>query len=386
MTLESYITSLQQIDLAITNGNTSNSANLNGDTVVTNCIPFVTMDVDGTSDDWASVYIDVYLTAGSPPTVTIERIGSTGDITASIFIIEFNGTNVEVTQGTFDIESGELTTQEAFIIITLTKSFATFFYKISADGDDNYDHTTLQCWFSDSTHIDWERTWVFSVITGHYYIAEAQGTEFTTEAIGIELDNTETSDTQTISEVTMAKTMIVANCNAEVGLDYVNRGGIRVWLTDSTTVTAEHFACSASAMHVKGWVVEFAASSNISVQRGLFSYANSDAQESTDILVIVEAESMLNNPMIYGFMEADGNASEEVEGAYQRLTFVDADTIVGDRTAPVEEAYGNWEVISFTAAAAGDIDEVQSIGLANISEVMGVAKANISEVMGVSGI
>ncbi|KKM99168.1 hypothetical protein LCGC14_1150580, partial [marine sediment metagenome] len=347
-TSESYITSIQQVEITLTG--TSASANLAANTVVTNCIPFMSMEISGTSGDWDEIMIDVYFTAGSPPTITVERNLADGTIYVSIFIIEFDGTNVVVQQGIFDLTAAETATNEVISSITLTKAFAKTFYKMGGTGDSGWDHTKVKTWFSDNTHINFERHMATATLNGHWYIAEAQGSEFITQAISMPITSG-TKTQQVINAVTMAKTMVIGSYETEEYAQDSQWCAFRLWLEDSTHISVERDTLATTRdAWFKGWVIEFAASSDISIQRGQFSYADSDDQETVDINTVTQANSIIINPMFYGLMEESGGSFSSLEGAFQKLTFVDSDTIIGDRAAPVDHAVGNWEVIDFGSA------------------------------------
>ncbi|MHA1930951.1 MAG: LamG-like jellyroll fold domain-containing protein, partial [Promethearchaeota archaeon] len=342
-----YITSIQQVEIVLTG--TSNSANLAVGTVTDNCVPFVSMHITGMNDDWYDIPIDVYFTDGSPPTITVERGGSSGSITASIYIIEFDGTNVDVQHGTFDMTTSETSTTEGLSpSVTTSKTAAVAYHKFTMNGDDDWDHAMVRTQLS-SSQLTFDRDNTDSMtLSGHWYTFEAQGTEFSVQDFDITLTTTLPNSDTLSSSVAMNKSMVISSYLANYGSDDGRYGACRVWLSADDTVSADRRLTSSSYnLEIHGFVIEFESSSNILVQRDSISWGTSDASLTKDLSNAVDqTTSIINSPSYYGIMEADGTGGASTECAFRELTFYDDDTIQADRDSGMVGT-SNFEVIDF---------------------------------------
>ena len=385
MALVSYVTSVQHFNITIPNGELSASANLAGGTDEELCVPFFTFQSNNADNYWDTIGVDIYFSAGSPPTITATRFQHTFGqaVYVSVFVVEFDGTNVDVQQGTFFMIGGLDSTDEVAITeVDLTKTAAVFAYK----GDyamDDWDDVMTRCYFSDSTHIYFKRHNNGMTISGHWFTFEAQGTEFSVEDFTITLSSAQGSDT--ISSVTMGRTMIVSSFESEEPGDDVNEGSVRVWLEDATNVYAE-CGSYAQPIVVSGFAIQFNATDGVDVQRGIFNMASTTLTDTDDITAVTLANSIVHNSSFGGLGESDSNGAGDVPASFVEYNFTDLDTVDGERKVHgVSVIAHNWEVIDFTAGAppAGNIDTVMGVTWANVDTILATTDTNVDDVMGV---
>jgi len=342
MTLADYIVSIEHIEVEIASMSIMQSENLSNSQNIANCVPFVSIKIDDTSDDWDDILCDVYFTAGSPPTVTARRSAGTGTVTVSIFVVEFDGTNVVVQMDTFSMSG--LNTTVSIDAVVLAKSFFVACYR-NVSGDDDWESSMISGYFSSTTSIYLDRTDSFGTNSGRVYTVEAQGTEFSTEAYSISIGSGAAQGSDTISAVVMASTMLVGLFKTTLSGDDPLYGAVRVWLGDTTTVYAERAGFGVTTT-CQGFVIKF--TGNESVQHKQTSWTNTDSSKNTEITAIVEVQSILVSATQYGVMECAGTASDDVEGAMRALTFVDSDTVNEIRGPDhLQAGTSNFQVIDF---------------------------------------
>ena len=363
MTLASYITSIDCDSVAITSGNGSNTRNLGASVTTTNCVPFVTFMIDDNCDDVIRRrYCDVYFTAGSPPIVTLERLGSWGNVKANVQVVEFDGVNVTVQCEQWS-HNGPGAISVSFAAVALSRAFAITYYNHDSVADD-WNEAEAITYFIDSSTIGINRYNAGGVAYGHTYVVEAQNNEFYTQEISISLFSTSAADNSqsaTISAVTMASTWVIGSGITEESADDCNECTKSIYLNDTSNIVFEIDTGTANYSHQANvFVVEFDGSET--VQHKSTTWTDTDSEISTSITSVTLAQSIVLPGMHMGQMKYDGTASQEVEGAYVMTYLEDADTVVEQRGDDhnTSNATSWWQVIDFEAGGAPAASAVYS--------------------------
>ena len=348
MTLASYITSIAQFDM--TNTGTSISANMGAGVNVANCVPFFSLLLNGTGDDWDDICCDVSFTAGSPPTVTCTFSGNTGSINISMFVVEFDGTNVEVQCDTFEMTNAETTDSVDITAITDGKAFIVPTWWANA-GDDDWDGAMIEASFTDTDTVYFERGKASGDIYGHFYVVEAQGSEFSVQTCNPDIAHEATVGTDDISAITTTQSMIIASSSNVYGSDNGRATAIRLYFVDSDTVAAER-NYGYYILSVTAFIVTFAGGETI--QHKVEEWGVPDVNISTEITEITEAQSILYCGHPFGIMEYAGAGSAHMEAGFVKLTFTDSDTVYAIRGDDDLLVAGtcNFQVIDFEASGA----------------------------------
>jgi hypothetical protein len=346
--LASYITSIEYVEITLGPGTLAASANLTKSQTTANCVPFATSQQNGTDGDFHDLVFDVYFEAG--PKVTVARADSAGTVYVGIYVVEFNSTYINVQQGTWTIANSSTSNTSSITAVDQTKAALLSYRKHG--GTNDYDDYSVLGYFSADDTITWSRINNWEQIDGHYYVFEAKNSEFAVQSVNVTIAADGTSGTGTISSVTMGKTFVIASYRAGYSSDGGDKGQPSVYLSSSTQITAVRDTSHTTATNVHAYAVTFAG--NETVQRGTFTYAASDAQETATLSPSVDTTAAIAwNPVLTlapGGMEtahSGGNNS-----GFQRLKIVDSGaTVQGDRATTSATASGRWEVIEFTGAA-----------------------------------
>jgi len=87
-----YVKSVEYVEIAVSTG--SATVNLTKSQNAANCVPFASAMAAGTAS-LGRVFGDVSLTAGSPPTVTVQRGQTGGTLTVGVYVVEFDPVYVQ---------------------------------------------------------------------------------------------------------------------------------------------------------------------------------------------------------------------------------------------------------------------------------------------------
>ncbi|KKL80194.1 hypothetical protein LCGC14_2007200, partial [marine sediment metagenome] len=338
-----FVKSVQYKELVFSTSDVTKSIALDVGTNISNTIPFVTIK-ENVGDDWDDIMVDVYFT-DSPATVYAQRSTSGATITVSIFIVEFDDVKVKVQSGTFS-NTGTFA-EETISQINTSKAIPMAYYKASG-GDDDWDASMVTTDFTDTTTIRMERHGSSGTMSGHYYVFEAQDSEFSVQKAVLSMSSSQGYDTASINSVNMSKSFIVSSYESDRANDDPEDGALDVFLNSATEVRAERHSETSyfnGFPTINVFVITFTGAE--SVQRGDFTWANSDTFKETDITAVDLGSSMIKSGNMYGIMQSDGTGSSDVKSAFVQHEFVDTDTIRLERYTNNEDGKGHWEVIEW---------------------------------------
>lgn len=182
----------------------------------TACTPFMTIRSDAANNDnYAHMLVDVSFddNAGTAR-LNLERKTGTDGITVQIFVVEWDTTKVNVQQGTISIADTATTGTASITAVTLSKAFAIHTMREgmtqSADPNGTDDYLS-ELVFNSTTQLGATRDNVSGDLTGHYYVVECIGTEFSVQTATPALTASGTSGDDTITAVVAAKTFLVTS-------------------------------------------------------------------------------------------------------------------------------------------------------------------------------
>jgi len=366
ITESGYVKSVEYVEITLdtASSETADSVNLSKGQDISNSVPFVTSIVDldgntGSADDWTQILVDVYFESG-PSRVTVERtngdsaeVGQTPTIIFGIYVVEFDPTKVAVQQGVLTF-TGTSDTDPITAVDDQTKAAMVFYYNTSQSTDiDSYARASVAGWFSADDTLSWQRDVSDGTITGHYYVFEAQNSEFSVQASTFSIGSGTSSNTATINEIDMSKSFVIGSYRTSEDGDNSNDGSVSIYLNSATQVGAARSGTAENISDIRTFVVTFAGSE--SVLRGTFSYAADDGQETATISEVDLDYAMAWNPNTkQGNMLNNGSGSGDVQESFQKLEVTDSTTVQGDRRVGGSTASGRWEVIDFGAPTETD--------------------------------
>ncbi|KKU90523.1 MAG: hypothetical protein UY22_C0054G0004, partial [Candidatus Amesbacteria bacterium GW2011_GWC1_48_10] len=358
-----YVKSVEfvEVTLSTSTSETTDSTNLSLGQDITNSVPFVTSIVDlegntGAVDDFSQILADVYFQSG-PDRVTVDRAfgdSGTGTIIYGIYVVEFDPDFINVQQGVLTFTGASDT--DTITAVDQTKAAMLFYYKLGSPADnDGYDGMAVAGWFSADNTLSWQRGLADGTVTGHYYVFEAQNSEFAVQADTFSITSGNTSNTASLSpSVDMSKSFVIGSYRVDQTGDTPSTGNVSIYLASTSTVGAARSATTDNITDIRTFVVTF--SGDESVQRGTFSYALDDGQEIYSSLTAVDLDYAIawNPNTRQGQMLNNGTGSAHTHEAFQHLELTGTTTIQGDRHADsASTSSGNWEVIQFATPTAG---------------------------------
>ena len=349
----SYVRSVEYVEVNLAAGATTASVNLTKGQVAANCVPFASMMVSGTDDQYRRVFTDLYFQT-APLRVTAQRSTSGGTLSVGVFVVEFDPAFVNVQQGTFSMFAGNATATAPIAGVNLTKAALVSYYTHLAVTASWSDYAVAG-WFSAGNQITWQRHFSASNVDGHYYVFEAKNAEFSVQALSFTVAAGASSATAAIASVDMDKSFVIASYRTAQADDDNEDGQIGVFLTSPTVVTAQRQFQSGSALisDVRAFVVQL--DGNVRVQRGTLSYAEADLQKTAALLPVNTSFAMAWNgvSLTPGAMESEATAATEGDTGFQRLKLANATTLQGDRGESCGgtdcAAVGHFEVVDFEA-------------------------------------
>lgn len=347
------VVSVERVDIALPNGTSTVTTNLTKSQNEAKCIPFASfyrtsVPTTGSSDDHTINQVDVEVIDNSgTPALRCTVTNGTDGITVRCYVVEF-GADITVQQGTFDNNTADDTV--AVTSVDQTKAFLVFYYKRASGDVDALNSAAVRGFFSADDELTFARgSGGDGQAVGHWYIAEDDASNWDVESGTIAM-TTETSLTDTITAVVMAKTFIVASYMTTHDSDDVIGATCRVDLSTTTTVRAIRNS-NADNLTVSFFAIEFAGDEN--VYRGLMSFTTG-AQDTDTHTAVDEDFGMAWSPVrqaLSAAAGATGTASSDVNQILISpiLNGTD-DGVIADRSIEqggTQNADFAWEVVEW---------------------------------------
>lgn len=355
------VDSVEIVAVALGGTDLTAATNLTGGQTLANCVPFATLKTNIGSSNWHKRMGDVAL-AASPDRVVVTRETASGNMDVSAGVVEF-GSGVTIQSGTFTIPASSTTTTEAITAVVLANTFVVIFMEAN---DRRVDRSMSRVYFSSTTELTFVRGLgqVGDITTGHWFVVEADSdTEFAVQSWSIDMTSS-TSNTATLTAVTMASIMLMCSAHSEYGGGVPDIAGMRVRLSATTTVTADRDTSTSDAFTISGFSVEFGGAE--AVQRGVHTWLGGEGDQSSTITAVDADLAMAWNPHPHAGTTSDGSLATDGHQAWSRATLSDTTTVVQSRGGNTTAGDAGWEVIEWELVAGGAalvevIDEVVQV-------------------------
>ena len=365
-----WVKSVEFVQIVLSpSGGTSlvNSANLTKGQTAANCVPFVTAMADSGANGFGLAYPDVFLTAGSPATVSAQRTVAGGTVTVGVYVVEFDPTYVRVQQGTFAFAAGNLGPVMPTLStnVDLARAALVFYSRNSFTNNKNgYADVMIEGSIASTLLLNFARNDNQPSVDGHWYVFEALNVSgsyaFAVQTKAFTFSTASGNSTALAPSVPSAQTMVVGSYRTAQANDHSDVGSYRLFLAGCagspsmcTTVTAESYA-GATAANVTAFVVTF--SGAVRVRRGSLNYGAAATQATFSPLSpnVDITDTMVWNGFggVAGIMRANEGSGDQMFAAQQKLILANSTTVEGDRAATASAAaVGTWEVVEFNPTA-----------------------------------
>lgn len=357
------VISVEKLQVTIATSSTSGTDTVAGSPTMANCIPFTSTYIttaNGAAFDEYNTKTD-FLT--SPDRVQVSRYtgSASSALAAEVTLVEFNSDEVNVYSGTTAMSTSEqskVVSSPFGSPVSLTKAFLYFTYTSDDSGGDYYEEHSLRGRITGTNELTFDQAYTSSgtAMSIQWYVAEAKTSAWDVDAVDISITDTNSTGTDTVTAVTMAKSFIVGSATSK---DQTDPDGVwdaicDVRLTNTTTVTADRGEGNDGQIDWSGFVVELGGSEN--VYRGNVIIDDSSPVTTSTFTAVDLDNSMIHQAGACGTMSAgdhQGSDSALVPPTYNRWTF--ASTTTGQchhATDASGDGNASWEVIEWDIAAA----------------------------------
>lgn len=334
------IVSVEYVEIEIGAGETTDSANLTKSQTISKCVPFMTCKVAGQLSEFDQILLDVEIEAG--PIVTVTRTTAGGTISVGVTVIEF-GTDATIQQGAFGMIATEGSDTVNIDAVTESKAALITNYLTNGVGNTLWGPACVRGKFNTSSQLIFERDNSTGAISGHWFVFECNGTEFSVQAITDHIIASEaTEKTTTIDAITMNKTFLISTFKTAGTNDDAENYTHSVKLASSTTLYSQRGYAKNETVDTHVFVISF--SGTQIVQRGTFNYDS--AQETDTISAVNLTWAMPWNANRQGHMQTEGSSAADIENVWNRVKLTSTTVVTGDRTDG-QASVGEWEVIEW---------------------------------------
>jgi hypothetical protein len=374
---DAFVRSVEYVEIVMSNPQTSGSANLTKGQTVANSVPFASSMGNSSVNGFGNAHVDVFLTAGAPPTVTAQRGLSGGTLTVGVFVVEFDPTYVKVQQGVFSFAGGNAGPVNVGItaVSDLTRAALVFYSRNNfASGGNGFDKVMVEGSFSSTSQLSFQRNGTSPTINGRWYVMEALNVSgsyaFIVQPKTFTFSSSSGS-TALAPAVSASLSFVVGSYRTAAAVDHGDEGAFRLYLTGCAatcgSVAAERQTGSFSTT-VTAYVLTF--SSGVAVQRGAFNYPSSGGSSTTQSAALSPSVSVPKTMVWNGFggaagiMRSNDTSGDEMYSGQQRLTLTNSTTVQGNRGAAAGTAVGSWETVEWgTATTAVTLASFEARGL-----------------------
>lgn len=202
-------------------------------------------------------------------------------------------------------------------------------------------------WMKDNNTIQWKRGAITGELSGHYYVFEAKNNEFSVQNTTLFIGENKTSNTVRINDVDPSKSFILSSYMSTTPNDDVEDGSCDIFLFNSTHIKGERYSYENEIM-AKIYIVEFGGEEQ--VQHGIINYNSCISQVSVDISAVDLGKSTIHSTIHGGSIRADQNCSFDVQRSWNKLSFIDSNTISAENSAWDNLAEGHYQIIQWDVA------------------------------------
>ncbi len=353
------VKSVERLTITLAADTASNNASMTKGQTAANCVPLMTHRVTTPAvqpDRWDQLSIDISISGSTVTAAT--NSGANRALQVEVTIIEFHSSAVTVQSGVFSMTGAEATDSVGITAVDLAKSAAICYWETGTTTEVQ-DPAFVRCRFSDDSNLAFDRATANGTIDGHWFVFEANGTEFAVDQKDITLDAV-ASNTASITAVTTASTFLLTTFTADSNTtDDNSNGSIYVDLQDTTTIRVRR-AGTTGIIVATVFAIEF--SGDEGVQRGLIEGQGSVASENVDITAVNLTWASVMSPSGTSHKNASfpGVGSSDNSDSMIGLDFVDTDTIRVRHSTDGGEADNDisWEVVEWEEfSAAGTVSD-----------------------------
>lgn len=353
------VVSVERLTITLGAGTASASANLTKSQTLANCVPFVTHRVTTVAspvDDYSETCIDVQMQSGPNRVTATTSEGTTRALVVEVTVVEFDPNRVTVQSGTYQMTGASTTASPSAVV--LANTFLVHSWQIDSNPA-THQHAGVRGRFTSTTQLTFDRIGTTGTVDGHWFVIESDSADFSVEEFTVTL-TAATSNTATISSVTMNKTFLVGSHTISDTTDDNADGSVEIVLTNSTTVTVQRAAAGGNIVYT-GYAIEFAAGGDETVQRGQIAAQGATASQNVDITAVTLDVAMVQaagSPQSWKNGSFPGSGSSDNCDAFCAWDFVDLDTIRVQHTTSGGEASNDlaWEVIEW-AVQTSEIEQ-----------------------------
>lgn len=339
--------SVQEFTILIGTSATSNTATITSVDTSRSLIVWGGLSSNATTANPAITSARVTLTNGTTVTAVRNTADATDTVTVSGTVVQFNSCAVSsVEYGTVSIAAASATGTAAISSVTTTNS-AVQFLGVSSDGTSvDYGRTGARLNITSSTQVTATRsTTTTANIVVAFAVVQFTSTVLNSNTQENTMSVTGTSDTNTITSVTVGQTWLVyGGQNGAYSASSNGQFFIKTYLTNGTTITS---TCTTShAWAVTATVVEFKAAYIQSVQRSedLVSHA-SDLFEDVTISSVTTSKAFIS--YLGETLTAGSSASLRLVRLYSNLTSATNKRYTRFTASATTTPTGSTEVIEF---------------------------------------
>ena len=333
-------------------------AELTGVTDVTKCVPLYTKRITTAAspqDNMQENAVDIYFTA-SPNKVWAETSDDTTRvIQVEVGVVECDGTDWEVSSGTYQITDTNLSTTANPGLTDMDNAFLIHTYQAgSGTGQDFRDAMTRGTVTSESV-LTFDREESAGQIDGHWYTVESTDGSFAVQHETIALTGEQGTNTATINSVATNKTFLIGSWKGGFGdncsdscADIVLSNGTTITLTRESTTGSDELTWSGSAVTFAG--------SEVVLRGTMAAVTGTNDTDTLSSSIGTLANCTIHHPgntgsLVHGLIDAAFSwGSEEAQVAW---TLVDKDTARWDRSTFSDgTATLSYEVIEWDVGGA----------------------------------
>ncbi len=349
------VVSVERVTITLGDGETSDSVVLSKFQEIANCVPFITKRTTteaSPADDWTEQCVDVYFSGESVYAATVNNTPRV--MVVEIAVVEFDGSDVLVQQGIFQLEDDETSTTEALSpSVTQVDTFLVCAWK---GGSSKNTGGAIRGYISDDDELTFVRKAHESVqVDGHWFTAESESGDFDVQEIFIE--NIVTSTTGTLSpEITDNKTLLVGTYEVHTGSSDDNaKGSFMICLTDTTTITVSR-ATSTGAANATVFAISF--TGDEIVQRNQITGQGATAIQNVTIPIAVDLDHAMASTAS-GVSQHNagfpGGASQDNADSQVGMTLTSITNLRIEHNTYGGEADNDisWQVVDWNIAAGG---------------------------------
>jgi hypothetical protein len=293
-----------------------------------------------------SITCDVWLSDAS--TVNIQRDGTQGTITATLYVVEFHS-SVNVQKGTMSMTSSGTSDNVTITSVDLTKAFSNLYYRHgvesgSPSNDSDPETRLVANTLSSTTNLNFSRDIGRGTINGHWFVVEDLGNTISQEVFVKNTSGTMNQSLGASRSVVLADTFIVGSLKS-VEAVYNDEAICNVELTNTTNLQAQDGYNTSEADTMEIYIVE---NSNINVQTFTMSGTGFNGTSGTQAITSVDLSRSIIIPTIQTVGTVDtGYTNGNLDERFVEVHFNSSTQVGWSRGATAQHRVWTYQVIEF---------------------------------------